>query len=78
MDKPIDKSDHCAHCGTLLNTCEEIHAVEGILYCSKECAIYSRINEMVLNAKECASEWYNDCAEIVSPNDIGLGGECNE
>ena len=72
MDRPIDKTDHCAHCDTLLNTCEEIHAVEGKLYCSKECAINGRIDEIVLNSKEVAIEWYNDYAEVVSPAEIGI------
>lgn len=62
----------CRYCGKNLVNNEEIHAVEGSLYCSKDCAVNSRITETIYFARAKAEEWYNDMAEIVSAADIGL------
>ena len=72
MSSPTDKADTCAQCEKQLNTCDEIHAVEGCLYCSKKCAIDARMELIINSAKEQASEWYNNCAEIICPRDIGI------
>lgn len=66
----------CAHCAKDLATVEEIHAVEGNLYCSVECAIESQIDTVASTltamAKGVLNKWYNDNAEIVTPQDIGI------
>ena len=72
MNSPIEKVDCCVKCKKQLNSCEEIHAVEGMLYCSKECAINAHIEFIMNCAKELACKWYNDYAEVISPADIGL------
>lgn len=70
------KKTTCAHCAKDLATVEEIHAVEGNLYCSVECAIESQIDTvastLTATAKKVLNDWYNDNAEIVTPQDIGL------
>lgn len=68
--------DKCAQCGLPLSRCKEIHAVEGRLYCSKKCAINNQIEVIQQSAEGTAEEWYNDCAETVSPASIGI--PCND
>ncbi len=62
----------CAHCNKNLALLETIHTVDGQLFCSKGCAIDHLTNEIIINAKEAATEAYNDTAEVVTPVDIGL------
>lgn len=62
----------CERCGIDLSTVDEIHAVEGQLYCSKECAIINQAEIIIASAKDAAIEWYDACAEVVAPEDIGL------
>lgn len=64
--------DTCTQCGTDLTRAKEIHAVEGEHFCSADCAVTYRINELITNAKEIAKEWYSSNAEVVTPVDIGL------
>lgn len=68
----LTESDVCALCHKDLRTVNEIHAVEGQLFCSKECAIEMQTNIIVMSARDTATEWYNDCAEVVTPKDIGI------
>ena len=72
MNTHDDNVDCCAQCNKPLSGCDEIHAVEGSLYCSKECAIDARMELIINSAKEQAAEWYNDYAETVTPADIGI------
>lgn len=60
----------CARCKSILVSHETAHAVNGELYCSKSCAIEALTDELILNAKEMASEKYNDEAEIVSTEEV--------
>lgn len=62
----------CAHCGKDLTKLNEVHSVEGQLYCNKECAIAHQTEIIIASAEDTATEWYNDSAEIVSTRDIGL------
>ena len=62
----------CHHCNKDLSTVEEIHAAEGMLFCSEECAINYEMDLIIMSAKEQAKEWYNTYAEIVIPADIGI------
>lgn len=62
----------CAHCNKNLALLDEIHTVDGQLFCSKECAIEYLMNDIIMNAKESAIEAYGDTAEVVSPVDIGI------
>ena len=68
----LNEGDVCANCGKDLRTVDEIHVVEGMHFCSKTCAIVHQANVIIQSAQEMATEWYNDCAEIVTPRDIGL------
>lgn len=60
----------CARCGRALVHHEDVHAVEGTLYCSKTCAINDIMDEYIQNAKELAIEAYNDKAEVVAASEI--------
>ena len=62
----------CRHCKKDLRKVKEIHAVEGMHYCTKECAIFDQMDIIVLSAKSLATQWYEEGAEIVTPEDIGL------
>lgn len=68
----LTESDVCMYCEKDLRAVDEIHAVEGLLYCSKECAIKAQTEIIIASAEDAATEWYNDCAEIVTPKDIGI------
>ena len=68
----LREGDICAWCKKDLRTVDEIHVVEGYHFCSKNCAIADQTEVIIDTAKEKATEWYNDCAEIVTPIDIGL------
>lgn len=70
--KDLTEIDVCMHCGKDLRTVNEIHTVEGHLYCSKACAINDYTNTIIASAKDTATSVYNDCAEVVTPLDIGL------
>lgn len=62
----------CAHCGKDLRMVEEIHVVEGQHFCTKACAVHEQMDVIVASAKDTATEWYDECAEIVTPQDIGI------
>lgn len=62
----------CAQCGKPLHEVETIHSVEGMLFCSKECATNSHMETVIKSAKDAAAEWYNSYAEEVTPEDIGI------
>lgn len=68
----LTERDVCEQCKKDLRTVDEIHASEGHLFCSKECAIDFYTNKVIINAKESATAMYNDFAEIVTPEDIGI------
>ena len=68
----MDEITRCHHCNKDLSTVEEIHAAEGMLFCSEECAINYEMDLIIMSAKEQAKEWYNEYAEIVTPADIGI------
>lgn len=58
----------CARCNGKLKG--EIVAMQGILFCSEQCAVDYLVDEIILNAKESAKETYNEYAEIVKAEDI--------
>ena len=60
----------CPYCKTPLVHHEEVHAVNGKLYCCKECAVQDMTNDILINAKEMALEDYASNAEIVSTHDV--------
>ena len=77
MSYRVDKnllcdSDVCHRCGKDLRTVKEIHASEGMHFCSKACAVEHYTDEVVKNARESAVALYEDYAEIVTPVDIGI------
>lgn len=62
-------TDVCMLCGEQFKT-NEVHAVEGMLFCSKKHAIvYKLLNGSNIDE---AAHWYRDYAEIVNPADIGI------
>ena len=68
----MNEVTRCSHCNKDLSAVAEIHAAEGMLFCSAECAINHEMELIIMSAKEQAKEWYNGYAEIVTPADIGL------
>lgn len=62
-------TDVCMLCGEQFNT-DEVHAVEGMLFCSKACALGHKVFIGADMAE--AAQWYEDYAEIVNPVDIGI------
>lgn len=68
----LTEGDICMHCGKDLRKVKEIHAIEGIHFCSKKCAIDNHVTVIIASAKDTATQWYNDCAEVVTPTDIGI------
>lgn len=59
----------CTHCGKVLHG--EIHAVNGLLFCTANCAIEYLANEVRATADQLAAEVYNDNVEIITAEDIG-------
>lgn len=41
------------------------HIVDHVHYCSDECAIAALTDDIIMNAKECAKEFYSESVEIV-------------
>ena len=68
----LTEGDVCANCGKDLRKVDEIHVVEGMHFCNKSCAIVHQVNVIIQSAEATATQWYDDCAEIVTPRDIGL------
>ena len=62
----------CMHCHRDLSKVEEIHAVHGELFCSRECAIEHITSDIIMNAKQEAIAIYDNNSEVVNPADIGL------
>ena len=62
-------TDVCMLCGEQFNT-DEVHAVEGMLFCSEACALGYKV--FIGADMDDAVRWYEDCAEIVNPADIGI------
>lgn len=62
----------CKHCHMDLSKVEEVHAVQGDLFCSEDCAIEHIARNIIRSAHDMAHDIYSDCAETVLPGDIGL------
>lgn len=60
----------CKYCHKSLDDLEELHAMYGMLFCSKTCAVAYNEREIIRNARDTAEEEYSDVAEIVSTKDI--------
>lgn len=60
----------CPQCRNALVSYKELHALNGELFCSRECAINYTLNEIIMNAKEAAIEDYACNAEVVSMEDV--------
>jgi endogenous inhibitor of DNA gyrase (YacG/DUF329 family) len=56
----------CWHCEKQLNVGDEVHLVDNMPFCSKECAILYLAHEIAMNAKAMAIEQYNDSATILT------------
>lgn len=68
----MEQKNLCANCSSDLVKASSIHVVDGEMFCSEDCAINHHMDEILMNAKEQAKEWYNTYAEIVTPADIGI------
>ena len=68
----MTNTTRCHRCGKDLSTVKEIHAAEGMLFCSEDCTVNYYVDEIISNAKESAKGLYCELAEVVSPKDIGL------
>lgn len=62
--------NECKFCHKNLEELEEVHAMYGMLFCSKTCAVAYNEREIIRNAHDVAEEDYCDAAEIVSTKDI--------
>lgn len=60
----------CPRCRKPLVSHEEVHAIEGELYCSKHCAVLELTEQNIRNARENAIEEYLEKAEVVSIADV--------
>ena len=60
--------DMCTACDIDLATCDTIWAAEGTLYCCRECGIEDFKHKYGDDAERC----FNDVAEEVTPEDIGM------
>lgn len=67
----------CPICERVLVGQEEVHAIEGLLFCSKACAIKWLENSYIKDALELAKEAYDEDVEIVSTEDV-LGEDLQE
>lgn len=65
-------TDKCKYCGAQLGRLDVVHAVEGQLFCNKRCAVEHKTRELLRDAQSKAAEWYEDYAEVVSTQDIGI------
>lgn len=61
-------TDICTICDIDLATCNTIWAAEGNLYCSRECGIHDFMSVY----GEDAEEYFDQVAEEISPEDIGI------
>lgn len=71
--KDLTSADTCHYCHKDLRKVHEIHAVEGMLFCSKEHAITYYRDQIIRDAVKSAIAIYNDFAEVVTAEDIGIG-----
>lgn len=63
----------CSRCNKVM---AERHIVDHEYYCSRECAIAAITDDIILNAKERATEYYGECVEV-EPADITRCTKCN-
>lgn len=68
---------YCKRCGKPLNVGDEAHVVDGEMYCSKNCAVLSIMDEIIMNAKEMAVEQYDDSAAILTVRPTLESAECD-
>jgi DNA-directed RNA polymerase subunit M/transcription elongation factor TFIIS len=69
----------CKRCGSILIAHENIHVVDGELYCSRNCAVRNLAERFLQDdntakryndAFNVAKEYYEDCVDIVDPESI--------
>lgn len=60
----------CPRCRRPLVGQEEVHAVRGVLYCSRECAIQDITEDYIMNAKAMAIEDYDSEGEVVATHEV--------
>lgn len=59
----------CKFCHKPLENTEELHAMYGMLFCSKACAVAYNGREIIRSAYVTAEEEYSEAAEIVATKD---------
>ena len=62
----------CLRCGQDLSKVKYIHAVEGALYCSDNCALLQISSQRPFDNTACVRAYYKEVAEVVTPQEIGL------
>ena len=60
----------CPQCKRPLVGHEEVHAIDGLLFCSKNCAVSHITEDYLMNAREMALEDYASEAEVVRTDDV--------
>ena len=69
-------TDMCDACDIDLGTCDTIWAAGGALYCSRECGIHDYSMMSNISAKD-AEQLFNEEAEEINPQDIGIVRRCD-
>lgn len=59
----------CKFCHKPLEDTEELHAMYGMLFCSKACAVAYNEREIIRSARDTAEEEYSEAAKIVATKD---------
>lgn len=59
----------CATCRKSITSGHEIHQIDGENYCSRDCAVKSIMDNIIMNAKELAIEHYDEYA-VVTEADV--------
>lgn len=67
----------CSRCNAKLSVGDEAHVVDEHVYCSKECAVMTLTDDIILNAKECAAEQYACDAVILTVRLTGNHAQCS-
>lgn len=60
----------CPRCGKMLALQETVQAMDGLLYCSRDCAIRDKAEELKTQVYDLAKEYFDEHAEEVATKDI--------
>ena len=60
----------CPRCGKMLVLQETVQAMDGLLYCSRTCAVHDKAEELKSQVYDLAKEYFDEHAEEVATKDI--------